>query len=88
MKIKDGFVIRNVADTFVVVPVGDKLVDFSAMMTLNETGAFLWNCLAENITKEQLVEKMCGEYDVDEKTAAADITEFLDILDSKNILDR
>ena len=52
MKIKDGFVIRNVADTFVVVPVGDKLVDFSAMMTLNETGAFLWNCLAENITKE------------------------------------
>lgn len=42
MKINDGFSLRKVADSYVIIPVGDNLVDFSAMITINETGAFLW----------------------------------------------
>ena len=42
MKIKEGFILRNVAGSFVVVPVGDATIDFNGMMNLNETGAFLF----------------------------------------------
>ena len=56
MKAKSGFGIKQVADSFVIVPMGERLVDFSAMITINETGAFLWNCLNEDVTDEELCE--------------------------------
>ena len=46
MKIREGFILKEIAGSYVVVPVGDDLVDFSLMITINETGAFLWNCLS------------------------------------------
>ena len=41
MKIKDGFVLRQVADTWVVMPLGQQSLDFDGMLTLNDTGALL-----------------------------------------------
>ena len=43
MKIKQGFVVRKVGDSHVVVPVGELSKTFHGMINLNETGAFLWN---------------------------------------------
>lgn len=40
MKIKNGFILRNVSDAYVVVAVGEAAKDFNGMITLNETGAF------------------------------------------------
>lgn len=88
MRVKEGFIVKNVADTYAVVPVGDNLVDFGAMLTLNETGAFLWKCLENDITSEQLCEALMSEYNVDKATAQHDIAEFLNILDSHEILER
>ena len=42
MKIKEDYLLRKVAECYVVVPVGKATVDFNGMMNLNETGAFLW----------------------------------------------
>ncbi len=86
MKIKDGFILKQVVDTYVVVPVGDNLVDFAAMISLNETGAFLWDCLKEDITVDGLADKMCGEYNIDKDTALADINEFILTLKNQNLL--
>lgn len=87
MKIQPGFILRNIADSYVVVPVGDNLVDFSAMITLNETGAFLWNLLAENDTDlEGLADALCREYDVDCETAKKDTEEFVALLSEKKVL--
>ena len=47
MKIKEGFILKEIAGSYVVVPVGDDLVDFSLMITTNETGAFLFNLISE-----------------------------------------
>lgn len=86
MKIKSGFLLRNVADKNIVVPVGAQL-DFSGMLTLNDTAAFLWNNLSEDTTKEELLKKLTAEYDVDSETAKNDIESFLQKLSSLGILE-
>lgn len=86
MKIKRGFLLRNVADKNIVVPVGAQL-DFSGMLTLNDTAAFLWNNLSEDTTKEELLKKLTAEYDADIETAKNDIESFLQKLSSLGILE-
>jgi hypothetical protein len=68
MKLKEGFVLREVAGDIVVIPSGDTL-DLNMMITLNETGAFLWKRLQEETDRQKLIADLLGEYDVDEKTA-------------------
>ena len=70
-----------------VVPVGSDLIDLNAMITLNETGAFLWNLLLSDSTEYELIEAMLKEYDVDMKTASEDIKEFVDNLRKIGALD-
>ena len=86
MKINPGFVLKDIAGSYVVVPVGDNLVDFSAMITLNETGAFLWNLLQEDITLEELADEMCKEYDVSREDALLDVKSFVETLIEKKVL--
>ena len=86
MKIKDGFILRQVAGNYIVIAVGDEAVDFNGMITVNETGAFLWNILASGATKEEMLEKLMAEYEVDEETAKKDITDFLIKLNDGKLL--
>ena len=86
MKIQPGFTLKEVADSFVIVPTGSNIVDFSAMITLNETGAFLWECLKEDVTEDALCDMLCKEYDVDRETALADIRDFVDALSSRKVI--
>ena len=76
MKLKDGFFMRQVAGQTVVLPGGDVL-DLNMMITLNETGAFLWERLNEETSAEALVAALLGEYDVDEKTAQQAVEAFV-----------
>ena len=88
MKIKNGFVLKEIADNFVVVPVGEDLVDFSLMITINETGAFLWNCLAEDRSEAELVELLKNEYEgASDKELTADVSEFVSLLKENNVLE-
>ena len=45
MTLKKGFMLRSIAGTHVVIPLGERVVDFNGILTLNETGAFLWELL-------------------------------------------
>ncbi len=87
MKIKQGFVLRKVGTQWAAVAVGAELVDFNAMVSTNETGAFLWELLKDGADRDELIAKMTAEYDVDEATAAEDIDEFVDKLASAGILE-
>lgn len=88
MKIKDGFVLKEIAGSYVVVPVGQNLVDFSSMITTNETGAFLWQELQNGADKEELLKKTMAEYEgVSEEEVIADIDEFISSLKENNILE-
>ena len=86
MKIQPGFALKEVADSFVIVPTGANIVDFSAMITINETGAFLWECLKEDVTEEELCQKLCTEYEIDAQTALEDIREFIKVLIAKKVI--
>ena len=70
-----------------LVPTGRATVDFNGMITLNETGAFLWKQLVEEKTLDQLAENFMKEYDVDEATAKKDIMEFVEKLKDADLID-
>ena len=87
MKIKSDYVMREVAGTYVVVPTGKACTDFSGMISLNETGAFLWKQLTEEKSERELELVLLREYDTDEATANAGITDFLKKLREAGLLE-
>lgn len=86
MKIKSGFLLRSVAGKNIVVPVGAEL-DFSGMITLNDTGKFMWEQLCEETDSATLLKKLVSEYDVDEETAKVDMDNFIKKLRQLNIME-
>ena len=87
MKIKDGFVVREIADEFIVVPTGEMALQLNGLITINETGYFLWQKLSGETDEDALIQAMMDEYEVDRVTAGADISEFLDVLRKCDILE-
>ena len=87
MKIKEGYLLRTVAGSNIVVPVGEGSMDFSGVIQLNEVGAFLWKILENGAEKSELLSKLLDEYDIDENTASADIDEFLVKLKEANLVE-
>ena len=87
MKTKKDFILRKVADSYVVVPVGKLTLDFNGIINLNETGAFLFGLLQEGAEKEDLLRKMLEEYDVTPEKAAADIDIFLKKAEEADVLE-
>ena len=88
MKIKKGFVLEKVGDSYLCCATGTLAKEFSGFVRLNETGAFLWNLLANgDVTKEDMTEKMISEYDVSRELAARDIEAFVLNLEKNGILE-
>lgn len=87
MKIKKDFILRKVADSYVVVPVGKMTLDFNGIINLNETGAFLFGLLQKGAEREELLAKMLEEYDVTAEKAAADIDKFLEKVKAADVLE-
>ena len=87
MKIKENFMLRKVADTYVVVPVGDAVAEFNGMINLNEAGAFLWQLLENETTAEQVVEGLLQQYEVDKATAKRDVDNFINELKAAKLLE-
>lgn len=77
MKIKSGFVLKEVAGSFIVVSVGERVKDFNGVIMLNETGVFLWKKLERGATEKELIDALLSEYDVEESVAKADVDGFI-----------
>lgn len=71
------FLLRDVAGALVIVPVGKASVDFPGMITLNATGAFLWELLETEQTVDSLVEKTLARYEIDAAKARQDVEAFV-----------
>lgn len=76
MKLKDGFVLRTVAGETVVLPAAG-VTDFDMMITLNDTGKFLWERLAVGAEEADLVAALLEEYDVTEAVATKSVAGFV-----------
>ena len=86
MKLKTGFVLRKVADTYVVVAIGAEAKKHNVMITLNETGALLWEKLSEGADEGSLVKAILEVYDIDEATAKADVNKFIEKIKGEDLI--
>lgn len=85
MKLKDGFILRDVAGQIVVLPTGDDL-DLNMMITLNEVGKFIWLLLEKDTDEAAIVSAILKEYDVDKVTAEAAVAGFVRKLEEYGFL--
>jgi len=86
MKLKKGFILREVAGDIIVVPSGDVL-DLNMMISLNETAAFLWKRLEKGATEDELVEALLDEYEASEEDARFYIKKFEETLNENGFLE-
>ena len=77
MKIKNGFILREVAGSYVVVAVGERSKEFNGMVNLNASGAFLWRTLEQGADREGLIEALLANYDVSKEQATEDVDGFI-----------
>lgn len=77
MKRNENFLLRDVAGTLVIVPVGAAVTAFPGMITLNDTAAYLWELLKEEQTVESLVASLMDRYEVDAPKATEDVEAFV-----------
>lgn len=73
MRLKSGFEIVEVAGDYMAIPTGDKMVTFGGAVVLNEVSAFLLRALKQPVTREELLELLLEEYDVERELASADL---------------
>ena len=77
MKRNPEYLIRQTADSTVIVPVGKAAINFPGMIVVNETGARLWELLEQDRTEEELFEALYQKFDVPPQRMRDDLTEFL-----------
>jgi hypothetical protein len=89
MKIKQGFLLREIAGSWVVVPLGQRVVEFNGLMSLSESGALLWKRLEAEVQNDQdLVMVLKENYEVDEDIARTDVNEFLTNIREKGFIEQ
>lgn len=85
MKLKEGFILSEVGGQTVVIPSGD-VVDLKVVITLNETGKFIWERLDEETDVDTLVNALLAEYDVEKAVAEAHVKAFVKTLSDNGFL--
>lgn len=86
MKITKDIIMREIAGETVLLPVGELAVRFQGIMSLNETGVFLWKHMQEDCTEDTLVQAIVEEYDTTEACARKDVRAFIKQLQEQDLL--
>lgn len=86
MKITKDIIMREIAGETVLLPVGELAVRFQGIMSLNETGVFLWKHMQEDCTEDALVQAIVEEYDTTEACARKDVRAFIKQLQEQDLL--
>lgn len=86
MKIKDGFVLREAAGSFVVMNVGGELA-FNGMITLNETGAMIWRAIEAGDCVEDIAKALAAKYEIEVETALNDTRKFVEKMNGAGVLE-
>ncbi len=87
-KLKENYILRKVADSYMIVPVGDQIANFGGVIPTNKTVASIWDLLKEGTTMDSMVSKLCELYEVDEQTAQSDLTVLMKVLMKRNMVEK
>ncbi len=86
MEIKKQVILRSVAGEHMLIPVGETVFQYNGIFMLTESGKFLWENIEKGIEKDGLVTALMNEYGIDSDTATTDVAEFLEMLQSFEII--
>lgn len=81
MKVKPLYVLREIAEEYVVVPIGDEAEKVKGLLSLNAAGACLWKKLETEQTEDDLVKVMTENFEVEESVARQDVSKFVSELE-------
>ncbi len=87
MKVKEGFVLGELGEQTIVIPVGAASNDFNGMVKLNDTGKFLWEKLQNEVTEQELAAALVEKYGIDAERATADVQDFIATLKKPGIVE-
>lgn len=88
MKIKDGFILRDVGDRTFVVATGELSKTFNGMIHLNETGKLIWELLSKETTEEEVVNAIMAKYeDAPLETVKSDVKAFIERIKANGVLE-
>ena len=87
MRIKSGFMLREIAGQWVVVPLGERVVEFNGIMTLSESGSLIWKLLEKGVSREDIVPILLAEYNIEESIIRIDIDDFIASLQANDLIE-
>lgn len=87
MKIREGFVLREIAGSYVVIALGNAGKIFNGMIHLNETGKLIWEMLSEGSDESTIIDTILQQYEIDKNTAQADVHRVIAELQGAGILE-
>ena len=87
MKLQGEFVVRQVMDHIVAIPVGQTALQLNGMIMLNDVSKTIWDCLEQGTSLESIAKAVTDAFDVSTDEAQADILEFCEKLRKLQLLD-
>ncbi len=87
MKIKNGFVAREIDGQTIVVSTGALSREFRGMIELNTTGAEIWQFVSEGLTAEQITDKLIEKYNIDRELSQKAVNNFIGQMQSAGVLE-
>lgn len=86
-KLKNGFMIREIGNQIMAVPVGKQTSEIHGMIALSESAKLLWEVLQNGATVEDLADVLMENYEVERSVAVADVENFIKLLSAQGALE-
>jgi hypothetical protein len=87
MKIKDGYILKDVAGAKIVIATGEQKFNFNGVMTFNSVGADVFNMLDGTNSVDDIVNKIAEDYGVSVERVATDVENLIKKMKEHNLLD-
>lgn len=81
-------VCREVGGEFLLVPIRNRVGDLESIFVLNPMAARIWSLLDHSMSSDEIVAAICDEFDVDQATATADVSELLESLELASLVNK
>lgn len=86
MRLKYSFETMELDDGIVAIPVGEAAKEYHGVIKLNETAAFIFNLLQNDISEEEIVTALESEYKVAREKLIVDVKKYIDLFKTKDML--
>ncbi len=88
MKIKEGFKLRTVGDSNIIIPTGKAVLSFNGMITLNSTGKYVWECFEQGKTEGETARLLASTYGIAQEQALSDVKELAEKMIKAGLAER